>query len=199
MSDYAEVNDVLAYLRISDSNDTALVRTLITQVSRMIDDYCDRQFYQDAAVSARVFSTESWDVCSVDDISTTTGLIIATDQNNDGTYETTWSSTDYQLEPLNGLARNRAVHTIRATGRNYQFPTWRTAGVQVTARWGWPAIPAQIGEACILQVARLVMRRQAPGGIISMPDLGVAERLYASMDPDARVLLAPFVRGERLP
>lgn len=199
MSDYVTLANAKAYLRIADTADDAYITSLITAASRTIDDHCGRQFSQDATVSARVYSTSYTDLVSVDDISTITGLILKTDHDNDGVYETTWSSTDYQMEPLNWLTQGRAVYQIRSTQRSYWFPVWhQTSAIQVTARWGWPAVPEPVAEACLLQVARLHMRRQSPGGVIVSPDLQ-AERIYAAVDPDAKVLLQPFRRGEWLP
>jgi hypothetical protein len=199
MTDYVTADQVQTYLRIADDNDVQLIQSLVTTASRMIDEYCGRQFSQDTTVSARVYQTSHVDLISTDDISTTTGLIVKTDNDNDGVYENTWAATDYQLEPLNWLAQGKAVYTIRSTGRNFWFPVWhQTSAVQVTAKWGWPSVPDQVAQACLLQVARLHMRRQSPGGMIIVPDLSV-ERLYASIDPDARVLLDPFKRGEWLP
>ena len=114
----------------------------------------------------------------------------------DGTFETTWSSTDYQLEPLNSLARDsKPAWRLRAVG-NYLFPVDANgrACVEVTAKWGWPAVPAPVTQATMIQAARLVGRRDSRFGIAGAADVGEL-RLLARVDADVAVLLAPFRRG----
>jgi len=199
MTDYCTVDELQSgWLQISDDNDRAILSALITSASGLIDKHCGRTFGQDAAVSARIYSPDFADVLSVDDISTATGLIIKSDWDRDGVYEVTWAANDYQLEPVNNLAKGEPVYTIRSRFMNNYFPRYVGTSVQVTAQWGWPAVPAQVKTACLLQVSRLHMRRRTPGGILMAPDLGSGERLYASLDPDVRVLLSGLVRSEWL-
>jgi hypothetical protein len=198
---YLTLAEATSWLRISDSVDDTIIEGLVEAASRMIDQYCGWHFYQESTATAREFIAPNGMFCPVDPISTTSGLIVKTDDDDDGTFERTWTTAEYQLEPLNFLAKGYAVWYLRVTGRG-SGPIWpqslANALVQVTARWGWPSVPPQVTQACRLQVARLNMRRQAPGGVLIAPDLGVAERLYAAIDPDAKVLLDPFRRMDDL-
>lgn len=196
---YVTAADALGYLRMADNLDLVLVEGWVETASRMIDRYTMRRFYADTTASARTYTPTEWTVCTVDDIASTTGLVVRTDEDDDGAYERLWASAEYQLEPTNALTVGDAAFVIRATGRasGPTFPLYRdTPTLQVTARWGWPSVPPAVKQACYLQVGRLALRRQSPGGVLVSPDLGTADRLYAQLDPDARVLLDPLRRIE---
>ncbi len=45
--------------------------------------------------------------------------------------------------------------------------------MQVTAKWGWPSVPDDINMACLILTADLYKRKDAPGGILGLGDLGV--------------------------
>lgn len=139
----------------------------ILAASRQIDDYCGRYFYQDAAVSAKVFKPNQVDLLWTPDISTTTGLIVKTDDDGDGVYETTWTlDTDFIMEPferMNGRPYERiaALETKQfpVAGLNVITPVSssmlqttrsRRPRVQVTARWGWPAIPSEVIQGAVI-------------------------------------------------
>jgi hypothetical protein len=95
--------------------------------------YCDRRFFLDSVASARIFVAPSGDYVLTDDIASTTGLVVKVDSNGDGTYPTTLTSSQYQLEPINGIAKGDSITRIVATTRGL-FPTSTApAGVQVTA------------------------------------------------------------------
>ena len=195
---YCTLDELKSWLRSSLNLSDAILEANIESASRMIDRFTGHQFYPQTSATARVFTACHLDLIEVDDISSTTGLIVKTDQNYDGTFEYTWSaSTDYQLEPLNNLTRGRAVWRIRRKQfGTYWFPVSDEALVQVTAKWGWPAIPDQVKTACLIQAARLVNRRDSALGFVQSPEIGSSDRLRAQMDPDAMALLAPFQRHE---
>jgi hypothetical protein len=125
----------------------------------------------------------------VDDISTTTGLIVKIDSNGDGTYATTLTASQYQLEPVNGLAKGSPVTMIRAI--NTAMPTRSApAGVQVTAKWGWPSVPSPVTSACILLAGRLVKRGDSLLGVAGFGDLGAIT--VRAIDPDVERMLRPY-------
>jgi Tfp pilus assembly protein PilX len=55
--------------------------------------FCGRDFKLETAATARTFRPTSGHRVWVDDFYTVTGLIVATDDNDDGTAETTWAAT----------------------------------------------------------------------------------------------------------
>lgn len=179
--------------------DAAELTNVALGVSRGIEKYCHRQFNKTDTATARVYGPASVglgvlskDVAIVDDFHTTTGLVIATDTGGDGSYATTWAATDYQLEPLNGIVDGETgwpYWLIRAVG-SYGFPTnSRRAPLQVTAKWGWAAIPAAVKEAWLVVGAETASLPEAKFGVASSAEWGVA-RVRAN--PMAMAMLNPY-------
>lgn len=177
----------------------ALLERAVNTTSRAIDKFCGRRFWQDATVQVRTYKPDSVDTAWVDDISTTTGLIIKTDSTADGTFATTWASTDYQLEPLNADADQTAYAwwKIVAIDR-YQFPiATRRTTLQVTAKFGWSAVPDGVAEACLLRAAAIFKRREATWGIAGFNDFGPVR--ITRRDPDVVELLSEFIKMDARP
>lgn len=191
---YAEAAELAAFLRIDDTREDVHLSGLLDSSTLAIDAFCDWGF-DDAAgsASARVFAAADPGMIYVDPISSATDLVIKTGSVA-GTFETTWASTDYQLEPLNqrqsGLS-NHPYYLIRAIG-SYSWPCSREARVQVTARWGWSTVPASVRDACLMHAARLHERRNMPAGIVAGD--GFIGRSSLAIDPDVKQLLMPFAR-----
>lgn len=189
-------SELKALLGISDAVDDSRIDMACDSATQMVQAECDRTFFADTTASPRVFVMSTPWVCEVDDISTTTGLIVRTDDDDDGTFETTWTVTvDYQPEPVNGRLNGQPwpYTSIGAVGAR-EFP-WdgRRPLVQVTARWGWPAIPAPVSQAAQIQAVSLFKSADAPLGIAGFGDIGVM-RLRQAMHPVAAALLAPYRR-----
>jgi hypothetical protein len=198
---YATRNEVKAALRIgtADTADDALIDNCVGAASRLIDGYCNRQFWSVASATPRVFQANTEYVCDVDDFSTTNGLVLKTSTFADGNFDVTWTTTDYQLEPLNGILDGLtwSYDKIRAIG-NYLFPTVNAnygeqALVQVTALWGWASVPQPITQACIIQASRIFKRYDSPLGVAGFGDLG-AIRVSRFLDPDMAQLVEPYRR-----
>lgn len=173
---------------------TALLERAINATSRAIDKFTGRRFWVDPTVQAKVFRPDDAYEADVDDISTTTGLIVATDTTGDGTFATTWASTDYQLEPLNANtdATAHAWWRIVAVDR-YTFPVeLRRTTLRVTAKFGWSAIPDEVEEACLLRAASIFKRKEAIFGVAGFGDFGVVR--IGRQDPDVMDLLHRFIK-----
>jgi hypothetical protein len=124
---------------------------------------------------------------------------LKTSSQADGTFDITWSPSDYQLEPLNGNLDGLewSYDKIRAVG-DYLFPTVNAnygeqALVQVTAVFGWPAVPEPITQATIIQASRIFKRYDSPLGVAGFGDLG-AIRVSRFLDPDMAQLVEPYRR-----
>lgn len=198
---YATRAQIKAALRIgtADTLDDTLIDNCAGAASRLIDGYCNRQFWAAASATPRVFQANTEFVCDVDDFYTTTGFVLKTSSFADGNFDTTWATSDYQLEPLNGILDGLtwSYDKIRAVG-NYLFPTVNAnygeqALVQVTARWGWATVPDPITQACIIQASRIFKRYDSPLGVAGFGDLG-AIRVSRYLDPDMAQLVEPYRR-----
>ena len=102
---YCTQNELKTFVGIptSDTADDSLLDDAINAASRQIDAFCGRYFYADGSTSARKFFTDDLYRLRVDDISTTTGLVVKYDDDDDGTYEVTVSASQYQVLPINGI------------------------------------------------------------------------------------------------
>jgi hypothetical protein len=188
---YCTLSDLKAVMHIADSVDDDMLSARIEEASRTIDDYCDRRFYADASATARVFTSTSGTYVITDDISTTTSMVVAIDVAGNGTYTNTLTiNSDFQVLPLNALAKGGPVTRIQAIGQG-SFPTRSAlAPIQVTAKWGWPSVPAPIKSATILMAGRLAKRGDALLGVAGFGEFGAIN--VRSVDPDVARLLAPY-------
>lgn len=176
--------------------DTRL-ESAINAASRQIEARCGRRFWQDASVVARQYDADNPRELCVDDISTTTGLIVKIDSGDDGTYETTLTiSTDFIVTPYNAadLTPVWPYTAIRIVGSTF-FPTctYRPA-VEVTAKFGWPAVPDDITRACIVQAAKLYKAAEGTSQGFEISSEGFAMRA-PRFDPNADALLEPYVKS----
>ena len=197
---YATRNQVKAALRIgtADTLDDDLIDNCVGAASRLIDGYCNRRFWQTGTAEARVYQAEDSFYCSIDDIAGT-ALTLKTSTQADGTFDLTWSRSDYQLEPLNGNLDGLtwSYDKIRAVG-DYLFPTVNAnygeqALVQVTAVFGWPSVPEPVTQATIIQASRIFKRYDSPLGVVGFGDLGQI-RVSRYLDPDMAQLVEPYRR-----
>lgn len=188
---YTTLDAVKAAMRVTNTIDDDLIASVIDSACRRIDEELgNRHFYADTAATAKVYAANGQRLLAVDDISSTSGLVIRTDANADGTFETTVPSSDYQLEPLNSLAKGRAVEFIRIVNGMWPVATTGRALVEVTAKWGWPAVPKPIEEAARMTVLRIFNRFNSPLGVAGFGDLGAI--VVRSLDPDIRDMIEPF-------
>ena len=195
---YAALTDVKEWLGLTTSDQETNLNQIIPVASRMIDRHCRRRFWLDDAASARVFTPEFPDLLFVPDIGTAVGLVVKTDTNNDGTYNQTWTensrvASGFKLEPVNALAPDEAVEDepyTRIVTLAGSFPIVNYA-VQVTAKYGWPAVPEDIETATVMLTARLWKRKDAVLGVAGGPEVGIVE-LANRMDPDIKRLIDPY-------
>lgn len=187
---YATLAQVKAAMRITDNVDDDLLETAIESASRQIDGHCERRFYTTA--TTRIYTPNDSFICEVDDLVSITSLKTSSDV--DGSFDTTWASTDYQLEPLNGIAGGMDVSytQIRATG-DYLFPlSGGEATVQVIGTFGWASVPSDIEQACIILSQRQYKRYDSPLGVAGIGDIGIIR--VSRIDPDVASILAPYRR-----
>jgi hypothetical protein len=192
---YATLIEIKNYMSISDSTDNDLLENLVESASRSIDRIANRRFYLDATASARLYRAYSNIFVYVDDIGTTSNLVVAVDENGNGTYSKTLTlNTDYILDPLTSQSLNRPFTQLTMVSNTETWPIFPgltsnglRPGVQVTARWGWPSVPDDLNMACLILTADLYKRKDAPGGILGLGDLGVVRMSPIGRDVTAMV------------
>ncbi|MCW2767536.1 MAG: phage gp6-like head-tail connector protein [Nocardioides sp.] len=173
--DYITVDQLKTALQIKNDSNDDLLATAITAASRRIDEHCRDQFWSADTPSARVLAPDYPGDIWTGAYASTVGMTVETDEDNDGVFETLWGALDWQAEPLvpqAGAPFNRVVavgnrffpgsrkHPYLAfpyNGYGYGYAGGpgqtlygqsRRARVRITARWGWPAVPAQVMQAC---------------------------------------------------
>lgn len=200
---YATVDDLREHLGDSKQNlPENLLNRALNAASRAVDNHCWRRFWQDETPTTRTVKAgydcnDLW-LTGRDDISTTTGLAVATWDGSG--YGTTWTQdTDYQLWPYDantdgsiygGWSRLEGLGTI-----DFRVPTVRAKvyrPVQITARWGWSFIPDEVEQATLFKAAQLFKRKDAPFGIMQFGDIAAVRVTRA--DIDVLELLAPYQR-----
>ena len=190
---YASLAEVKAALRITDSVDDSLLEMAVESASRLIDGYAGRQFYSSGTATRYFVAQDDFNV-EVDDLANGT-VTVTTAQDADGVFDTVWKTTDYQLEPLNGVLDGMAwpYTNIRAVG-DYLWPiTGGEALIKIQGTFGWPYIPIAIKQACIIQASRIFKRLDSPLGVAGFGDLG-AIRVSSQLDPDVAQLVMPYRR-----
>jgi hypothetical protein len=155
---YATTAEAIARNPSLASVDLLELDAALTAASRWIDGYCGRKFWLDpvGTPTIRVFTARDPYVLDLGEheIGSLTGVVVKTDSGA-GTYATTVSASAYVLEPVNApyaTAGARPYTSIR--GISTAWPVTYTRAerqdlVQVTARYGWPAIPPAVRDACL--------------------------------------------------
>lgn len=187
---YCTLNELKASLRIpvSDIIDDDLLELAVEAASRDIDQASERIFY--SLSDTRIFIPRDSSNTAIDDLVSVT--TIKTSTSADGAFDVTWTSSDYQLMPLNGVAGGMTVpyDLIYAVG-DYSFPqSGQEATVQVVGTWGFSSVPVAIKQATVLLSARIFKRNDSPGGVMGFGDLGIIR--VGRMDPDIDKLIQPY-------
>lgn len=191
------VAEARAFDGIESSATDAQIQMAVDSASRGVQNHCGRSFDTASTVTARTFRMASgWGSLMLplgSEIATTTGLIVGSDDNDDGTYETTWLSTEFQLTPTGGIGPDgqpgwpytevAPIDRWWPTRSTYNRPL-----VQITARWGWLTVPANVELATLFLARELLPNIMLgysgfSGGTTILPGSPVAD------------LLMPFRRG----
>lgn len=175
---YATLAQFQAYANMSTitADETTTIEKAIEAASRTIDRIADRRFYMDANATARLYRTLDFYTLPVDDIATTSGLVVALDADGNGNYTDTLTlNTDYVLDPVTAPQKGRPYTAITMVGaETFPLPISRRPQVQVTAKFGWylGVPPDDVVEACLILSADYVKRASSVGGVLGLSELG---------------------------
>lgn len=188
---YCTLADVKAALRITDTVDDLLIENSINSACRMIDQYCNRNFYSGSAGEVRLYKANDGFTVNIDDAQVIT--LVETAATDPLVFDTVWDASDWQALPANRWANGAyyPITGITATD-NYLFPVWADmALVRVTGTFGWPTVPEPIKFASIIQASRLFKRLESPLGVAGISDIGIM-RVGANIDGDVAQLCNPY-------
>ncbi len=182
----------------TDTQDDEDILDGILSASRWIDGYTERHFFV-MTDTRTVVADDRYclELGPFMDLLSITSL--KTDENADGTFETTWSASDYQLlteddtPNINAAPEPRPYTKIKAIGTRL-FPIayglqQRTNLVQIQGVWGWPQVPDAVRRAARLLATEHFKLKDAPFGASGIADLGIVR---IRQNPKARELLQPY-------
>lgn len=146
-------------------------------------------FGKTATATARLFKPTDAGFARVDDMAAAPTLVRVSATGATADFETWVEDTQYRVEPLNAAEMGEPYNVIHVLS-GYYLPLYRDSLLEVTARWGYPSIPAEIKQAAGIVAAQLIRRRrEAPFGVI----IGTEAAAYISRkDPQVALLLGRF-------
>jgi hypothetical protein len=191
---YATLAQFKAAVGITDSTDDTALQNVLDATDTLIDLHCDRKTGFGTASETRYYTPEEYSYVLVDDLVSVSSLM--TDDDANGTYETTWSSsTDYKLAPINSALDGfpyTALEVSVTMPRN--FPKGVYLGVKLAGVFGFPSVPAAVTQAAIIQANAVWSSRTAPFAVVGSQDLGGILRMTRALHPEAALILEPYRR-----
>lgn len=175
VTDYCTTAELKAYLGITDTASDTQLADSITTASRGIDHFCGRRFFADTSATARIFVPRDRVTLKVDDFQSAAGLIVQVDTGDDATFATTLTAADYELQPFNNVVDGEPgwpYYRIIYVTSTWPCGNKRAGSVQVTAKWGWAAIPGPVKQACIYLAEETFKMKGSPFGVAASDQFG---------------------------
>jgi len=194
---YASLAEVKDWLGIRDSDTTKDVR-LASRLASATDDinrWTHRQFGRAEVATARTFRPGRSGL-DTHDFWTSTGLAIVPYLGT--TPGAAWDVSTLTLEPLDGIVDQMPGWPYRRICSGYGDHPLSTllfygaSTVQVTAKWGWAACPANVNTACLLLAAQDNKSADAAFGVVGFGDYA----LRIKSNPMAEEKLRPYLIDE---
>jgi hypothetical protein len=189
---YATLAQFKAAVGITDSTDDTALQNVLDATDTLIDLYCDRKTGFGTASETRYYTAEDYQYVLTDDLVSVTTL--QTDDDANGTYETTWTAnTDFMLAPANAALDGfpyTEIDTSVSWPRNFPKDVYR--GVKVVGVFGFPSVPAAVVQSEIIQAGAVWSSRTSPFGVIGSADLGGILRQARALHPEAALILEPY-------
>jgi len=166
---YADINALAERLGLADSIDNGLLAAALAAAESSINLWCNRTFTVPAAVTTRTYEPFADEVI-VDDIATTTGLIVS----DNGT---TVALTDLVLDPANGVGPDGNTGWPYWRIRYANGGPWARDGrrrtASITAKFGWAATPENIRMATLVLASDLFHMKDTRLGVAGYGDMGI--------------------------
>lgn len=178
-----------------DTSDDFELHGACFAASRAVENYCQRTFWRTGSVTRTFIPADPYCVKlpPFNDLVSVTAL--ATDASGDGTFETTWSAGDYQLQPINPEAgpEIQPYTRIKAVrGRMFPLPCTplaRDDRVQIAGVFGWPAVPHGVRQSALITAAELHKGRSTFEGQMGFDE---AAQFMLRRNPMALDLIKPY-------
>jgi hypothetical protein len=164
LSDLKKVFDVKADATDKDER----LQLAVDTASREVERFCRRQFNQASTATARVFYSKNPYFVKTDDFFTTTGLVIKTGDPLSG-FSSELDAGSYYTEPLNGVVDGVPGWPFSRIRGSFIRCYYH---VEVTARWGWEAVPAAVRQSTLLIAEKMYKLDMAPLGVAGFNEFG---------------------------
>lgn len=203
MASYCTIDEIKAQLgepeTAASSDYDSLLTTQIEAVSRLIDKEVGKNenyFYPSTDDATYYYDGNGSDELWVDEFVSISGVKVSEDGGRSSSDYTAWSSTDYIAWPYNKTPIMRLDVDILNGSKSYWY-SYRKS-VEVTGVQGYSATPpADVKQACVIQVARWFMRSKNAwadsnasvdfGQIVI--NAGNQNALASKLDPDVASIL----------
>lgn len=167
LQEFKNYQGVAAVNQSNTSKDAAITQAL-DAASRQIEQFCGRQFNKQSFATPREFEVTNARSLSVDDFWTTDLLDIEFTSNPD-VIQGEHFSDYYAPFPRNGIVDGSPgwpyygidFMSVRRVFLRGQYLT-------VTAKWGWPSVPATVKQATLIVANQLLRLADAPLGVTGM-------------------------------
>jgi hypothetical protein len=174
--------------------DDALARftDALGEASEMINDDTGRNFASRAGV-AKTFIVQDRNDYTLRLPDFTAIVSLKVDDDDDGTFETTIAASGYELTSSSD-DDGWPYDSIRLLDRDFPTGGRRVRRIEITADWGWSAVPAGIVKAATLLAARIGGREGSSAtGLQSFGGEGGGAYIRTN-DPDYRHAIRRYIR-----
>jgi hypothetical protein len=211
MADYCTTTDVKANpdLGISSTDVTTydvVLAALITQASRMIDEYLGKwpNYFASTDTTVRYYTAHDHECLEIDEAVSVSGVAVSEGGEVTSTGYTAWAASDYILWPYNTTDTAEPFRRIEVdplNGSQFSFFGY-PKGVKITGVFGYSSTPPDtIKRACVAQVVFMFMLDKAAyqnvsagGNVGSVIYNGRGQVTELQMlHPLVKLLLMPYV------
>lgn len=201
----AELKDWLMPNIGSDTSGDDRLSIAINAASRAIEQHTGRQFWQTSTSGGDTRYATASDATTLLERDLGVDIIslsaLYTDEDGDRTYERTWTTGDYDLEPVDAASNYRPYTRISTTpDGDYAFPVGISKAVKLVGVFGYCTTSGQdqwageVKQACLIQASRFYLRASTPMGVAGNSAFGEM-RILNRLDPDVELMLGHLVRG----
>lgn len=181
---YISAADFRARISKTVTDDDGVLDGILKGVSRLLDRECGRFFGKDAEAVTRHYDGNGLARLYIDDIASVADLIVKVDLDGDYAYdggdETLTKDTHFWLGPPNAALGSEAkpYRYLEIVPNNGRLSVWpeQVRAVQVTAIFGWPAVPEAIIDAVVM-MAREITDLEEAGMTAALQNIDTAVNL----------------------
>jgi hypothetical protein len=191
---YATPTEFVDRFPAAVAQSSVVQQMVLEDATAWIDDTCSRTFSLEDEATSRDLVATDWYVLDLGRYEIGNATVTVAVDDGTGAFATTLDGSDLILEPVNALTEGRPYTTIRSLSGSWPVPatpTSRQARVRITARFGWPAVPATVREACLVLANDSI---ENPGAVRSEAIDGYSVTYSQSAYRSAMARLGPYRR-----